>query len=86
MTRDAAVETRRWNYHRRLGVPVAHEVGVEGWVVGAWHDVGHGRLYSFCLMVGFIVAQLLLEGVLIYMVGGLVGIEDVVTFNFVGYA
>jgi len=32
----------RWWRRRRLRVSVAHEVGVEGWVVGAWHCGGHG--------------------------------------------
>jgi len=48
VARDAVVETRRWSYDRRLGVPVAHEVGVEGWVVGAWHGGGHGGLWNLC--------------------------------------
>lgn len=39
MPRYAVGRTRR-NY-RWLGVSVAHEVEVEGWVAGAWHGVGH---------------------------------------------
>jgi len=64
VARDAVVETRRWSYHRRLGIPVAHEVGVEGWVVGAWHGGGHGGYVVLC----FVVVELLVGEVL-----GLVG-------------
>lgn len=39
MARNAVERRRCW---RRLWVSVAHEVGVEGWVVGSWHGGGHG--------------------------------------------